>query len=511
MARRKQDEGAGFPPAGPFVVLYGPVSAVRATIGRSVTFLLMTPPPAEAPSRAAAFFDLDRTILRGASAPLITEALVAAGLAPDRNIPGQGLMYRIFDLVGETLPSMALARATALLARGWSRQAVQKAGAEVAEQLDTLVAPYARGLLDEHRVAGRRVVLATTTPHDLVAPFAERLGFDDVVATQWAEDPDGAYTGALEGEFVWAAGKLAAVRRWAKTHDVDVAASFAYSDSIYDLPLLNAVGHPTAVNPDPRLLVFATIRRWPVISLDAPPGVPKVAGFEPFDIVRLVSRPELIPFARFEFEGIERIPDDGPAIVVANHRSYFDTVAIGLTLARSGRSARFLGKKEVFDAPVVGQLARALGGIRVDRGSGTANESLDEAARALEGGDVVVVMPQGTIPRGREFFEPKLRGKTGAARLAAATNAPVIPVGMWGTERVWPRSSRIPNVLNLTDPPHITVRVGDAVKLDYDDARADTERIMSAIVELLPDEAKVWHEPSEAELKRTVPAGGSED
>ena len=104
---------------------------------------------------------------------------------------------------------------------------------------------------------------------------------------------------------------------------------------------------------------------------------------------------------------------------------------------------RFLGKKEVFDAPVVGQLARALGGIRVDRGTGS-DEPLAEAAAALAGGELVAIMPQGTIPRGRAFFEPELKGRWGAARLAAMTKAPVIPIGLWGTEKVWPRSERMP-------------------------------------------------------------------
>ncbi|MDP9442726.1 MAG: haloacid dehalogenase-like hydrolase, partial [Actinomycetota bacterium] len=93
---------------------------------------------------SAAFFDLDRTILKGASGPLITEALVAAGIVPDRTVPGHGLLYRVFDLIGETLPSIALARGTAIIARGWSRAAVMEAAKDAAERLDTLVAPYAR-------------------------------------------------------------------------------------------------------------------------------------------------------------------------------------------------------------------------------------------------------------------------------------------------------------------------------------------------------------------------------
>ena len=454
---------------------------------------------------AAAFFDLDRTLLRGASGPLISEALVAAGLAPDRGVPGQGLLYKVYDLIGETLPSMALARGAVLAVRGWSREAVRDAGKAAAEKLETLVAPYAPGLVAEHHAAGRPVVLATTTPHDLVAPLAERLGFDDVVATRYAEDEAGAYTGRLEGEFVWATGKLAAVRRWAAEHDIDLRESWAYSDSIYDVPLLSAVGHPHAVNPDPRLAVFATLRRWPVLHLDVPPGVPKVAGVEPADLLKATAWPGLFPYARFDVEGIERIPAEGPVIVVANHRSYFDTVAVGLTVLRAGRAPRFLGKKEVFDAPVLGTLARAMGGIRVERGSGS-GEPLREAARALAAGELVILMPQGTIPRGRAFFEPTLVGRTGAAKLAALTKAPVVPLGLWGTEQVWPRSSRVPNVGNLFDPPTVRVRVGEPVKgLRYKDPKADIAVITKAIEALLPDEAHLSREPTEEEIARAMP------
>ena len=453
----------------------------------------------------AAFFDLDRTLLKRASGPMLTEALVEAGVVPDRQIPGMGLLYRWNDLVGESLPAMALARAAAALSKGWSAEAVRTAAKAAAERLSGMVAPYARALIEEHRDAGRPVVLATTTPFDLVCPLAEQLGFDDVVATRYAEE-GGTFTGGLAGEFVWASGKRNAVRRWAEERGVDLAASWAYSDSVYDLPLLSAVGHPVAVNPDPRLQVVAVLRRWPVMHLDVPPGVPKVLGVEPFDVVRAFSRPELIPYARFSFSGLERIPREGPALITANHRSYFDPLAMGLAIARAGRAVRFLGKKEVFDAPVVGQLARAMGQIRVDReGPGGGAQAMKEAVRALRGGEIVALMPQGTIPRGEAFFEPVLQGKTGAARLAAETGAPVLPMGLWGTEQVWPRSAKLPNVANVLRPPEVSVTVGPPVALTGDDALADTDRIMSAIVDQLPAEARRRHTPTAEELARTKP------
>jgi len=461
------------------------------------------------PSRAAAFFDLDRTLLKGASGPVITQALRAAGVVSDRPVPGESLVYKVFDVVGETLPSMILTRQMARVATGWNREAVRQAGRVAAERLVDDVLPFARLLVDEHHAAGRPVVMATTSPFDLVEPLATALGFDDVIATRYGER-DGAYDGTVDGHFVWGPGKLAAVRDWAAAHDVDLRASYAYSDSVYDVPLLSAVRHAVAVNPDPRLRVVAALRRWPSQHFDVPAGVPKLAGVEPQRAVQLLAQPRLFPWVRWDVDGLDHIPDRGPAIIVGNHRSYFDPLAIGFALARVGRPVRFLGKKEVFDAPVVGQIATALGGIRVDRGTGS-DEPLRAAADALAAGELVALMPQGTIPRGRAFYDPELRGRWGAARLAALAKVPVIPVGLWGTERVWPRNARFPNVTAIADPPTVRIRVGPPVELKHRSPDADTKRIMAALVDLLPAAARRPHDPSPEELARALPPGASDD
>jgi putative phosphoserine phosphatase/1-acylglycerol-3-phosphate O-acyltransferase len=460
---------------------------------------------------AAAFFDLDRTLLQGASGPVISEALRASGVLPDRSVPGEGLLYQVFDLVGETRPSMMLTRMAARFAKGWHQDLVQAAGEKAAEQLAGAVQPFALPLIDDHRAAGRRLVLATTTPDDMIRPLADRLGFDDVVATRYGVDGDGRYDGTIDGEFVWGRGKLSAVRDWAERHRVALGNSWAYSDSYYDAPLLGAVGHPVAVNPDLRMLGVALVRRWPVVHLDVPAGVPKLPllGIEPQRLLQMLARPELLPWVRFDIDGVERIPAAGPAILAANHRSYFDPLALGMTLARRGRAVRFLGKREVFDAPVVGSLVRAMGGIRVERSTGS-DRPLVEAAAALAAGELVAILPQGTIPRGPAFFDPELKGRWGAARLAAETKVPVVPIGLWGTEKVWPRSERLPRIWNVTNPPTVTIRVGDPVELKHRSAQADTRRIMAAIVDLLPPEARGRHEPTAEELARTYPPGHHE-
>ncbi|HUK64198.1 MAG TPA: HAD-IB family hydrolase, partial [Dongiaceae bacterium] len=455
-------------------------------------------PKAKDPTRSAAFFDLDRTLLAGASGPAISAALRTTGLMSARGLPGQDLLFRAFNLFGENRPSMMLTRQAASFAANWSRDKAQQAGTIAADALERLVQPYAHALIDEHQQAGRLVVLATTTPYDLVKPLADRLGFDAVIATRYGER-DGVYTGTIDGEFVWGHGKYRAVREWAEQAHVDLRESYAYSDSYYDVPLLNAVGHPEVVNPDPRMRLQALARRWPTRYLDAPPGVPRLAGCEPQQLLMHFARPGLTPFARVDLGGTEHVPSDGPAILCANHRSYFDVSAVAYVVAKRGRPVRFLGKKEVFDAPIIGDLARAMGGIRVERGTGS-DEPLREALSALRAGEMVALMPQGTIPRGRAFFDPVLKGRWGAARLAALSGAPVIPIGIWGSEKVWPRRAKIPAVWNVTDPPAVRIRVGPPVELGLTDADEDTVAIMAAIVDLLPDEAREHREPTAEEL-----------
>ncbi len=457
--------------------------------------------------RAAAFFDLDRTLLIGASGPVFSEGMRRAGLT-DRSVPGEKALFEIFNRIGETLPSMLIARQAASLAKGQKRSAVRKMARSVAPTLFEMVPPFARAVIEEHRQAGRLLVMATTTPHDLAKPLADLLGFDDVVATRFGVNDDGTYSGRLDGPFVWSSGKLTAVRDWSAENNVDLADSYAYSDSVFDAPLLSAVGNPVAVNPDPRLALVAAARRWPVMHFDVPLGVAKVpiVNLELQQLLLQLARPAFIPFANFDIDGIENIPTDGPAILCGNHRSYFDVFAIAVTVARSGRPVRFLGKKEVFDAPIVGQLATALGGIRVDRGTGS-DEPLMAARDALAAGELVAIMPEGTIPRGPAFFDPLLKGRWGAARLATVANVPIVPIGLWGTEKVWPRASRLPNVLNITHPPMIRVRVGESFALTDVGPDTNTERIMSAITALLPDEARRQRTPTEEELRLSYPSG----
>jgi putative phosphoserine phosphatase/1-acylglycerol-3-phosphate O-acyltransferase len=459
--------------------------------------------------QSAAVFDLDRTLITSSSATVFRKHLAEHGLGGGHDLPLVDVFTRFYEQFGENWLLMQPARLASRASAGWSTATVDIAMRAAADELATMLLPGAAKAIEEHRAAGRLLVIATTSPRPFVEPFADRLGFDATVATGW-ERTDGAdgevFTGRMEGPFVWGRTKADAIATWASEHGVLLSESWAYSDSYFDASLLASVGHPVAVNPDTQLRITATVRGWPVTHFDRSDGVSKILGRELQDWGRPFMRQEIVtPNARIEFDGIENIPSSGPAIVVFNHRSYFDPIVMGLVIAKTGRNVRGLGKKEVFDVPLVGRLMKASGGIRVDRGTGS-DEPLDAAIAAVEAGELLMIAPEGTIPRGMAFFDPVLKGRWGAARIAAATGAPVIPVGLWGTEKVWPRSSRLPK-FSLIDRPLVTATVGPPVDLKYRSADADTKKIMKALSALLPPEARVRRTPTPEELALTFPAG----
>jgi putative phosphoserine phosphatase/1-acylglycerol-3-phosphate O-acyltransferase len=211
-------------------------------------------------------------------------------------------------------------------------------------------------------------------------------------------------------------------------------------------------------------------------------------------------------WVRFDISGLEHLPAHGPGVVAFNHRSYADFFVLAQLVRRGGRPLRMLAKKELFDVPLVGAICNGMGGIPVDRAA-PGDAPYAAAVAALQRGDLVGLMPQGTIPRGAAFFDPVLVGKPGVVRMAQATGAPVIPVGIWGTEVLWPRSAKGPRVSRWREPVPVRVRIGPPVELMGESVEADTARVMAAIVDLLPPEARVAHTPTEAELRSTDPNG----
>ncbi len=455
---------------------------------------------------AAAFFDLDRTLLPHASGTIFSKYLEAEGIhSKAASIPGADLMVRVYDLFGETKFNMRLARLAVKAAKGWPVDAVERAAKNAVPDLIDAIPGYAKLLLDEHRDSGVKLVIASTSPVVLMAPLAKALGFDDVIGTEWVHDGS-VFVGETNGPFVWGTKKRDAIEAWSVEHGVSLAESFGYSDSYYDCPMLDLVGTAVAVNPDARLSAVAVLQGWEIRNFDAPPGVLKFAGRELQDWMRTFTRTEFAPNASWKFEGLENMPAEGAAILAFNHRSYFDVMAMQQLNAKGDRPCRFLGKAEMFDNPIIGPIARLAGGIRVDRGSGS-SEPLDKAIEALQAGEMVAIAPQGTIPRGHSFFDPEIKVRYGTAQLAKdAGKIPVIPVGLWGTEKVWPRNQQAPS-LSVLSPPEVTITVGEPVDLKYRSIKTDSARISAALSALLPESASLPYEPSAEELQATFPPG----
>jgi HAD superfamily phosphoserine phosphatase-like hydrolase len=156
------------------------------------------------------------------------------------------------------------------LTKGWDQRHVKQL---VRETLDDVLTPIifaeALELIDEHRKAGRKTVIVSSSPAETVGPIAEYLGVDDVIATRARIDDRGRYTGELEF-YAYAAHKADAIREMAVAEGLDLAGSYAYSDSITDLSMLELVGHPVAVNPDRELARIARDRDWEVRFFQRP-------------------------------------------------------------------------------------------------------------------------------------------------------------------------------------------------------------------------------------------------
>ena len=215
----------------------------------------------------AAFFDLDKTVIAKSSTLAFSGRLYKAGMLGRRTLMraavGQ-LMYLIFGADEESLDRARQAMLS--LTKGWDRAEVERI---VEEALEEVVAPlvYAEALflIDEHLREGRRVFIVSASPEEVVRPLARYIGVSDVIATRARVDENGKYTGEVD-LYAYGPAKAEAVKSVAAAAGISLADSYAYSDSLTDLPLLELVGHPHAINPERELRDIAEKRSWPVLE-----------------------------------------------------------------------------------------------------------------------------------------------------------------------------------------------------------------------------------------------------
>jgi HAD superfamily hydrolase (TIGR01490 family) len=219
----------------------------------------------------AAFFDLDKTIISRSSSLALSRPLYRAGMVSRGQLLRGAYAQLVYLLVGADEDKMErLKEGMLALTKGWDRAQVERL---VQDTLLDVIDPYvyqeALDLMALHRSEGRRLYIVSSSPEEIVRPLARHFGVSGVIATQAQVGEDGRYTGEL-AFYAYGQQKADAIRALAARVGVDLARSYAYTDSITDLPMLEAVGNPVAVNPDKELRRVAEEREWQVRDFHAP-------------------------------------------------------------------------------------------------------------------------------------------------------------------------------------------------------------------------------------------------
>jgi HAD superfamily hydrolase (TIGR01490 family) len=220
-------------------------------------------------SRAAAFFDLDKTLMAGSSGMQFARVAVQHGIVSRRQLTRWAVEHLDYRLRGTTDErTEEVLRVGRELITDVPMRAVERMNPEVIAGVLMRIYPQ---MLDEvyaHQDAGRATFIVSAAGNGVVEPLAVVLGMDGGIGTRYEVDPDGAFTGRFDGPFVYGPGKVEAMEAFAAEHGIDLAESYAYSDSLSDLPMLRAVGHPVAVNPDPPLAEIAREEGWQTMRFE---------------------------------------------------------------------------------------------------------------------------------------------------------------------------------------------------------------------------------------------------
>jgi 1-acyl-sn-glycerol-3-phosphate acyltransferase len=214
-----------------------------------------------------------------------------------------------------------------------------------------------------------------------------------------------------------------------------------------------------------------------------------------YTLAKTVVPPVIRFWVRLDCLGLDNIPREGPVIIAANHLSYFDPLCLGVFIHTAGRQVRFLAKSELFERPLLRRVLLGAGQIPVYRESRDAARSLSEAVKAMSEGAAVAIYPEGTTTRNLDFSP--MPAKSGVARLAALTGAPVVPVGQWGAQVLFTRGKIGPfrrgaRVVLRAGPP---LDLGLTPSSSLDAVNAGRDKVMAAIAALVGEVRQGWTPP----------------
>ncbi len=403
----------------------------------------------EGGSHIGAFFDLDRTLIKGFSAKEFFQTKVLSGRITTREVVAQFAGVMVYAMGNGNFAGLAAMGAQGV--KGVEEKTFIEVGEDVYhEHLAHEIYPEARALVAAHLAKGHTVaIISAATPYQ-VNPIARDLNIEHVMCT-FMEVKDGVFTGNIIEPACWGEGKAHAAKELAKEYNLDLKKSFFYTDSAEDLPLLEIVGNPRPMNPDTKLSALAYQNDWIVYRLnnEKRPGLSNfvrtglaLGSLVPAVINGVASGAMhmswtdgvnsmmatvgdlVVRMAGLELavKGQEYLWEQRPAVFIFNHQSSVD-MFVAAKLIR--KNAVGIAKKELKSMPIIGQLMAASGVIFIDRkDKEKAIEAMKPAVDALQSGTSIIIFPEGTRSKDKTLGS----FKKGAFHLAMQAGVPIIPI-----------------------------------------------------------------------------------
>lgn len=220
-------------------------------------------------SRAAAFFDLDKTLMAGSSGMQFARVATRQGVVSRRQLASWAVEHLRYRLRGTTDERTAeVLRVARDLISGVPAKTIERMSPEVMAAILPRVFPQMLDEVHDHQDAGRATFIVSAAGNGVVESLAQVLGMEGGIGTRYEVGADGNFTGRFDGPFVYGPGKVEAMEAFAVEHEIDLDASYAYSDSLSDLPMLRAVGNPVVVNSDPPLAEIAKREGWQTMRFE---------------------------------------------------------------------------------------------------------------------------------------------------------------------------------------------------------------------------------------------------
>ncbi len=411
-----------------------------------------------------AFFDLDGTLIDTHSVKdVFTERLIA-GQVSSQEVIDLLNMAVLYALKAGSFEDALTSSVRNI--RGLPEKQFEELGKKVfRDRLAPVIFPQMKAVIREHQAVGHRLVIITSATAFQVEPLAKYFGIDDILCTRLAVK-NGTFTGELEGEPCYGGAKLVAAREFAGKHGLQLGESYFYSNGSEDLPLLEAVGHPVAVNPDKKLARTAKQHGWLMHQpenrgstgvMDIARTLTTFSSVLPSFLVGLPFRflggserdstnfslstwagfASIIAGLKLIVDGEEHLWSHRPAVFVFNHQSAMDILILAKLIRQDVVG---VAKKEIKKQPFLGPAMALTGTVFIDRDKNSdPREALKPAVEALDRNRSIAIAPEGTRSNNERLGE----FKTGAFHLAMQAGVPIVPIVIHNALDALPNKSMV--------------------------------------------------------------------